>query len=74
MDKTFAKFLDDKNIGILRPLFYASQTVQGYGRIDKVPALYGLMWNTPRMMKSLQDRVAGKNGDSGNDNNNNQIN
>ena len=39
MDKTFAKFLDDKNIGILRPLFYASQTVQGYGRIDKVPAL-----------------------------------
>ena len=74
MDKTFAKFLDDKNIGILRPLFYASQTVQGYGRIDKVPALYGLMWNTPRMMKSLQDRVAGKNGDSGNDNNNNQNN
>ena len=65
MDRTFVEFLDDRDIGILRPLFYASQTVQGYGRLDRVPALYGLMWNTPRMMKSLQDRVAGKSGNSG---------
>ena len=58
--------MDKNGIGILKSLFYASQTVQGYGRLDRIPALYGLMWNTPRMMKSLQDRVAGKNGDSGN--------
>ena len=60
MDKTFAEFLEDKDIGILRSLFYASHTVQGYGRLEKIPALYGLMWNTPKMMKSLQDRVVGK--------------
>ena len=63
--KTFEKYLDDNGLGILRPLLYASHTVQGYGRLDVVPALYGLMWNTPKMMKALSNRLKGTTGDTG---------
>ena len=66
LDRSFADFLDDKNIGILKPLFYPAQTAQGYGRLEKIPALYGLMWNTPKMMTALQKRMVGRIKDSGN--------
>ena len=40
-------------------ILYASSSVQGYGRIDEIPALYGLMWNTPNLMRALLQRLAG---------------
>ena len=31
--------------------------MQGYGHIDEIAALYGLMWNTPRVMCSMMKRM-----------------
>ena len=57
---TFEEFLHRNNLIILSPLFHASHTVQGYGHIDEIAALYGLMWNTPNVMLALKGRVLGK--------------
>jgi len=32
------------------PYFKLSHTVQGYGYLDEIGALYGLMWNTPKLL------------------------
>ena len=34
--------------------------MQGYGHIDEVAALYGLMWNTPKVMCSMMSRMKGE--------------
>ena len=46
-------------------ILYASSSVQGYGRIDEIPALYGLMWNTPNLMRALLQRLAGNTAGTG---------
>ena len=61
VDKTFEEFLDDENLQLLKPLLYASNSVQGYGRLDEIPTLYGMTWNTPKMMGVLLKRLSGDN-------------
>ena len=54
---TFMDFLKRKGLTSLHPLFLASHTMQGYGHVDEVAALYGLLWNTPKMMYGLLKRL-----------------
>lgn len=57
---TFYEFLVKHNLTVLKPIFIASHTVQGYGHLDEISALYGLMWNTPNYLKGLAGRLIGK--------------
>ena len=41
-------------------IFEASTTVQGYGYLDEISALYGLIWNTPKFMMGFIWRLYGK--------------
>lgn len=60
LDCTFSKFLSKYNISVLKPIFIASHTTQGYGHLDEISALYGLMWNTPNFLKGLAGKLVGK--------------
>lgn len=44
---SFAKYLHKYDFEDVIPLFSLANTVQGYGYVDQVPALYGLWWNNP---------------------------
>ena len=57
---TFSKFLSKYNLTVLKPIFIASHTIQGYGHLDEISALYGLMWNTPNFLKGLAGKFMGK--------------
>ena len=57
---TFLEFIIRNGFQALVPLFQASTTFQGYGHIDEVAALYGLMWNTPNFINGFKERLAGK--------------
>lgn len=59
---SFYDFLKRNELEDLKDLLTASFTLQGYGQLDEVPALYGLLWNTPRLMQSI---VSFLNGDDG---------
>uniref|UniRef100_A0A7M5UXT1 Amine oxidase domain-containing protein n=2 Tax=Clytia hemisphaerica TaxID=252671 RepID=A0A7M5UXT1_9CNID len=59
---TFLDFLERNGLADLEEMFTASHTLQGYGRISEIPALYGLMWNTPKVIGSLVELVKGKAG------------
>ena len=50
---TFEDFLMKNNLLVLKPLFIPSHTIQGYGHLDEISALYGLMWNTPVYVKAI---------------------
>ena len=50
---TFKEFLEKESLTPLIPLFLISHAAQGYGYIDEIGALYGLMWNTPNLVISL---------------------
>ena len=47
---TFKEFLDRNNLTALVPLLLIFNTAQGYGYINEIGALYGLMWNTPQFL------------------------
>ena len=53
---TFTEFLVRNNLDSLIPIFTASQTIQGYGYLDEVAALYGLIWNTPKLLSNIAKR------------------
>ena len=44
---TFLDFLQRENLEPLQVIFKASEDLGGYGFIDKLSALYGLIWNKP---------------------------
>jgi len=44
---TFKDYLIKNNLDSLIPMFSLANTVQGYGYIEDVPAIYGLWWNSP---------------------------
>lgn len=44
---TFLDFLQRENLEPMKIIFKTSHEVQGYGFIDEISALYGLMWNKP---------------------------
>ena len=54
---TFKDFLERESLQPLIPYFLISQTAQGYGYIDEIAALYGLMWNTPALVISIAFRT-----------------
>ena len=53
---TFADFLKRNKLESLIPIFTVTHTVFGYGYLDEVAALYGLIWNTPKLMKGFMGR------------------
>ena len=56
---TFEEFLKRNNLLVLKPIFIASHTIQGYGHLDEISALYGLMWNTPVYVQGLAAKFIG---------------
>jgi len=53
IDGTFEEWLRRHGCEALIPLFVFTTTVQGYGYIETCPALYGLWWNTPRLLRTI---------------------
>ena len=54
---TFLECLRRNNLEAIAPILFASSVVQGYGRLDEIACLYGMMWNTPELMKGLLSRL-----------------
>ena len=54
---TFNEFLVRENLTILTPLLELLHTARGYGYLDEVGAIYGLMWNTPELVISAALRL-----------------
>ena len=47
---TFLDFLDRENMLALLPVFKFSHELQGYGYVNEISALYGLIWNNPKLI------------------------
>ena len=47
---TFLEFLKREDLESMKIIFKTSWELQGYGNLDEVSALYGLMWNKPKFM------------------------
>ena len=47
---TFLEFLQREDLEPMKIIFKTSHELQGYGYIDEVSALYGLLWNKPKFM------------------------
>ncbi len=60
---TFMQFLQRNKLTGILPILLPAHTMQGYGHIDEIAALYGLLWNTPKMMNGILRRVQGANND-----------
>lgn len=58
---TYMEFLKRNGLAAIWPLLLPGHTMQGYGHFDEVAALYGLLWNTPKMLKGLLGRINGVN-------------
>ena len=50
---TFFEYLKKIDAEVLEALFMCTQTAQGYGHIDEIPALYGLLWMTPNFLNLI---------------------
>ena len=46
-------FLEKNNLTLLIPIFEITTSARGYGDLDEVGTIYGLMWNTPGFVISL---------------------
>ena len=47
---TFLEFLKREDLEPMKTVFKTSHELQGYGYLDEVSALYGLLWNKPKIM------------------------
>eukprot|EP01084_Bolivina_argentea_P062232 113785_1 len=52
---TFFEFLVNNKLEALIPALIYSQSMQGYGILDRIPAFYGLLWTTPELMRTTAD-------------------
>ena len=50
---SFYEFLEREGLLALVPVMEVSVTVMGYGRLDELGALYGLQWNTPKVIAAM---------------------
>lgn len=50
--RPFAAWLDEHGLDVVKRFAWRTMTAMGYGHLDKVPALYGLRWNTPSLLLS----------------------
>ncbi|XP_069114854.1 uncharacterized protein [Argopecten irradians] len=53
LNMSFGEFLRVNDLEALLGIFLISQTSQGYGKLDKLSALYGLMLGTPTLMAEI---------------------
>ena len=60
---TILDFLTRENLLALVPIFKLSITQPGYGYLDETPALYGLIWNNPKLLIALALRALKKDED-----------
>ncbi|XP_069114655.1 uncharacterized protein [Argopecten irradians] len=56
---TFLEFLRRNDIEILKALFLPAATMQGYGHVDEISALYAMMWLTPKFLLGIIPRNDG---------------
>ena len=54
---TFIEFLKREDLEPMKAVFKTSHELQGYGYIDEVSALYGLLWNKPKFMYAYAMRL-----------------
>jgi len=54
---TFLEFLKREDLLAMKPMLLETNTAQGYGYMDEVAALHGLMWNNPKFMASILDGI-----------------
>ena len=52
LNMTFLNFLKANNIEAMKIILQISNELQGYGYLDEISALYGLIWNKPKFMYS----------------------
>jgi hypothetical protein len=50
---TFLEFIEKNGLTMLKPIFIMSHTGQGFGHMDEISALYGLIWNTPHFLTEM---------------------
>ena len=54
---TLLEFLQREDLEPMRIVFKTTNEMTGYGYIDEVSALYGLMWNKPKFMYAYAMRL-----------------
>ena len=54
---TLLDFLKREDLEAMKIAFKTSTELQGYGFVDEVSALYGLMWNKPKFMYAYALRL-----------------
>jgi hypothetical protein len=60
IDMTFGEFLHKHGMTTLLGLLELSQSAQGYGYMETVPAFYGLWWTTPGLLTNvLKSKIPG---------------
>ena len=52
LNMTFLEFLKKNDIEAMKIILQISNELQGYGYLDEISALYGLIWNKPKFMYS----------------------
>ncbi|XP_060075497.1 uncharacterized protein LOC132555163 [Ylistrum balloti] len=53
VNMTFLEFLKIHDIEVLKATFMSALTAQGYGHVDEISTLYGMMWMTPRLLAEI---------------------
>lgn len=59
LNQTLMSFLEKHRLHALIPVLTAAHTMQGYGHLDRVPALYGMLWDTPNFLYAMLARSLG---------------
>ena len=59
LNGTFLSFLEKEGLQAMEPILKISNELQGYGYLDEISALYGLLWNKPKFMYSYVLRSLG---------------
>ena len=56
---TFTEFLQTNNLTTLLPYLEMDTTTSGYGYLDEIGALYGLLWFTPKYVLRIALQILG---------------
>lgn len=51
------EFLTGEDLLALIPFLEVGHVMQGYGLLDEIPTLYGLIWITPKFMDTLVEKI-----------------
>ena len=52
-------YLRGNNLQLLIPFLKSRHVFQGYCLLNEIPALYGFLWNTPKLIQSMVHRLHG---------------